>query len=119
MGGTPLLVKPLPPDLAEGVYAAALKHLGIYGDTAEERIEKLLEKSGQDILSQIPPFLPLLPIVDEDIVTSAETFAKYTGGGVESKWCGSILVGDCELDVRAHTHSAFCDVAELILARQV
>ncbi|KAI1609116.1 putative carboxylesterase [Exophiala viscosa] len=97
MGGTPLLLKPLPGFVAEATYSSVVDQLGLASLTAEERVRALLTISAEDVLSKVPPSAPLMPVVDGSVVPTPFTFSDYasisTGQG-----CESLLIGDCAFD---------------------
>jgi len=101
MGGSPLLVKPVPPPFAESIYAAVVGKLGLAEKAPEERIQALKNATIEDLLSATAQ-LPLLPSVDGELITAPATFSRWsfqdkTLPGTE--WCESIMIGDCEMDV--------------------
>lgn len=102
MGGTPLLMKPLLPAVADHIYLSVLEKLGISASTSKERLEALLTTSTEDVLGKVPPSLPLLPIVDGDIVQAPASFATY-GNNSTMQTCGPLLIGDCGFDVYTPT----------------
>ena len=101
MGGTPLLLKPLPSQVAESIYASAVDRLGLSAMTVEERIKALKETTAEDLLAATAN-LPLLPVIDRELITVPATFSQWSFkekllSGTD--WCESIMIGDCEMDV--------------------
>lgn len=102
MGGTPLLLKPLPLGVTESTYTALAEKLGFIVMTSEERIKALKAARPEDLLAATAS-LPLLPVIDGDLITVPGTFSQWSFKekllpGTE--WCDSIMIGDCEMDVR-------------------
>jgi hypothetical protein len=101
MGGTPLLLKPLPPQVTETTYTAVVNTLGLTAMTPEKRIEALKEATAGDLLAATEN-LPMLPVIDGDLITVPATFSQWPFKknllpGID--WCESIMIGDCEMDV--------------------
>lgn len=103
MSGTYLLVQPLPYSVHEEGYRQAMKALGLENATPEERIKALLETPPQDLISKIPPSVPVAPAVDGDLIPSALTYAQTadkTEKTLKAKaWCKDLLIGDAQIDV--------------------
>jgi hypothetical protein len=102
MGGTPLLLKPLPLEVTELSYTAAAEKLGFATMMPEERMKALKAARPEDLLAATA-HLPLLPVIDGDLITVPGTFSQWSWKekllpGTE--WCDSIMIGDCEMDVR-------------------
>ncbi|KAL2222273.1 putative carboxylesterase [Thermoascus aurantiacus ATCC 26904] len=102
MSGTYLLVQPLPYSVHEEGYRQAMKALGLENATPEERIKALLETPPQDLISKIPPSVPVAPAVDGDLIPSALTYAQTadkTEKTLKAKaWCKDLLIGDAQID---------------------
>ncbi|KAI1611228.1 carboxylesterase-like protein [Exophiala viscosa] len=104
MGGSSLLMKPLPMPVAEYAYGRVLDAVNI--DTSlssEEKLKSLLEIPAETFLSSIGPDVPLLAVHDEDYIRYPSSFAQWTQQGERSqypgmKWCDRIMVGDCQFD---------------------
>ena len=106
MGGTSLLMKPLPPFVAEPTYQAVLSNLGIDASLSpQDQLEKLLSTSSDDILSKIGSDVPLLPVLDGDVITSSPNFKQFESPselrGIlpGARWCRRVMLGDCQHDV--------------------
>jgi hypothetical protein len=105
MSGTTLMLQPLPPPVPEFVYSAVIKSLGAESLSSEERIEKLLELSDDQLATLVPPSLPLLPVVDHEIIPGNLNFAQVSSKDDPSvslpgrDWCEELLIGDCQFDV--------------------
>lgn len=101
-GGTGLLLKPLPPFVHEMTYKTVLGNLGISELSPEDRVKALLTMPINDILSKVPPGLPLFPVIDGTTIPGAPTFtdiSSKTSSLPGKKWCEGLLIGDNELDV--------------------
>jgi hypothetical protein len=106
MSGTTLMLQPLPPQVPEFVYANAIETLGAQDLSSRDRIKKLLDLPAKDLATLIPPNLPLLPVVDGEIIPGTANFdqmlSKEDPSGVPipgRQWCEELLVGDCQFDV--------------------
>lgn len=98
MGGTPLLLKPLPMGAADGVFETVCEALGLQNVPAEERVKQLLSKDPSEILAAVPSSLPFMPVIDDDVVLSSPSFATWASLP-RGTWCKRLMIGDCELDV--------------------
>jgi hypothetical protein len=106
MSGTTLMLQPLPPQVPEFVYATAIKSVGAEELSSQERIQNLLDLPAEDLATLIPPTLPLIPVVDGDIIPGNVNFEQMSSkddpSGVPMpgrKWCEELLIGDCQFDV--------------------
>ncbi|KAE9375345.1 alpha/beta-hydrolase [Stipitochalara longipes BDJ] len=100
MGGTPLLLKPLPLEVTESTYAAAIDKLGFASMTTEERA-KALKEVAPDILLAATANLPMMPVIDRELITVPATFSQWSFKDKllpGTEWCESIMMGDCEMD---------------------
>lgn len=57
----------------------------------------------ETVLSIIGPDVPLLPVVDGDIITAKATFTQWGSSDISSvvpgvEWCRRVLLGDCQND---------------------
>jgi hypothetical protein len=103
MGGTPLLLKPLSPEVAESTYTAAMDKLGFSALSFKERIKAVKETVIEDLLAATAN-LPLLPVIDGELLTVPATFSQWSFKEKllpGTDWCESIMIGDCEMDVSA------------------
>lgn len=106
MGGTPLLLKPIPTQVAESVYTAVLEKLGLTASSPEERVKALKDAPVEKLLEATSNF-PLLPIMDGDLVTVPATFSQWSSQEKSlpgTEWCENIMIGDCEMDVGLNLH---------------
>jgi hypothetical protein len=104
MGGTALLLKPVPYFVHDMTYQAVLKHLGITADTAEERVQALLKMPAAEIGAKLPPGLPLFPAIDNDLIPAPAEFSGIADPESPAlpgrTWCKALFIGDNQLDVR-------------------
>ncbi|OAL42550.1 para-nitrobenzyl esterase [Pyrenochaeta sp. DS3sAY3a] len=104
LGGTSLLMKPLPLFVADISYSTVLRNLQYNGDgSAEDQLASLLAVAPETVLSSIGPDVPLLPVVDGDIIKANATFAQWESSDISSvvpgvDWCRRALLGDCQND---------------------
>ena len=105
MSGTTLMMQPLPPQVPEFVYSTILKSLDAEELSSNERIKKLLSLSDTEVATLAPPSLPLLPVVDHDLIPGNVNFAQISskqGPPISipgRHWCEELLIGDCQFDV--------------------
>lgn len=103
MGGTTLLMKPLPTFVHEMTYKTVVEALGLSAKTPEERISILKKTPAEELLSRLPPGLPLQPVMDGDFIPTAATFkdvADLHSATMPGKsWCKGLLIGNNQLDV--------------------
>jgi hypothetical protein len=105
MSGTSLMLQPLPPFLPEIVYSAVIKSLDAGELSIQERIKMLLDLPNDKLAILVPPGLPLLPVVDNDLIPGNLNFAQVSSKETPSvslpgrTWCEEVLVGDCQFDV--------------------
>lgn len=114
MGGTPLLLNPLPKAVADATYLSVLQDLGLASLTAEERVSALLTVKPEEVLSKVPPSTPLLPVLDDEIVRTSFTFANYASIS-DGQSCESLLIGDCGFDVSAPASRPVITVCKLTI----
>jgi len=105
MSGTSLTMKPLPPPVSEFAYSSVIDMFGLKGLSGSERIKALLELPAEKLLS-VPPNIPLMPVIDGDLIRNTLDFAHVSSKEDSSeldmpgrKWCKDLLIGDCQFDV--------------------
>ncbi|KAH7085327.1 carboxylesteras-like protein [Paraphoma chrysanthemicola] len=121
MSGTPIMLKPLPAAVAEMSYASIIKNFGLEDASVEERIERLMSASPEELAEMTPMSIPLLPcLVDDDIgaitapslsnhedavMPSRTTFAGLAATETAQsdavpgfKWCEALLIGSTKHD---------------------
>jgi hypothetical protein len=121
MGGTPLLLKPLPPQAAESAYTAVVDKLGLGAMDPEERI-KALKETAPEVLLAATAALPMLPVIDGELITVPATFSQWSFKEKPlpgTKWCESIMIGDCEMDVSMEPCQYHCLADMLSVKRGV
>lgn len=105
MGGTNLLMKPLPESVTEATYQTVLKKLGLQNLSPSNQVKALLELDAQNISSSVSPGTPLLPSLDGQMVIKEGRIAEiYQGCSCTvdlpgRNWCNEIMIGDCQMDV--------------------
>ena len=106
MGGTSLLMRSLPAAVHEATYDTVMGILGLRDLTAEDRIATLVKMPSEEVFSKIPPQVPLLPLIDGDIIPAPSLFpgiADRSETGTSAlpgkAWCSDLLIGDCQSDV--------------------
>jgi hypothetical protein len=105
MSGTPLMLQPLPSPVGDFVYSNVIKSLDAESLSSQGRIQKLLDLSNEALATLVPPSLPLLPIVDGEIIPGNINFAEISSKEGPSvsipgrRWCEELLIGDCQFDV--------------------
>ncbi|KAF2843909.1 alpha/beta-hydrolase [Plenodomus tracheiphilus IPT5] len=104
LGGTSLLMKPLPPFVADVIYSTILQKLQCDSSRpAEDQLASLLAVAPEAVLSTIGPDVPLLPLVDGDIITTNATFTQWGSSDIATvvpgvEWCSRVLLEDCQND---------------------
>lgn len=107
MGGTNLLMQPLPQMVAESTYKSIVVRLGLGELPPSERVRHLVAIDTERVLSVIRPTDLLLPTLGGAAeVTNNHTYAEIyqgTAGPLNlpgRDWCQQVMVGDCHMDVR-------------------
>ncbi|KAH5347573.1 hypothetical protein HBI33_223380 [Parastagonospora nodorum] len=102
MSGTPLMLRPLPLPVAETSYASIVQAFGLENASTSERVQRLRTVSPEDLVANTALSVPLLPVLDGDILPEATTFAKLASHDHASlpgmQWCESLMIGDCQHD---------------------
>jgi hypothetical protein len=106
IGGTHLMMPPVPQEVQEHVYRSVVDTLQLGDLSPEERINHLLTIPAKDIYSKFGFGLPLLPAVDSQLFTHVESFAQIVKKDEDAQkrmpgkvWCKSLLIGDAQFDV--------------------
>lgn len=105
MGGTNLLMKPLPEGVNEQNYEKVLHLLNLNHLPAQERVKALRNMPAEDILAALPPGLPFLPTTGGDLDLPINNFEETYLGESQGimhpgkSWCKEIMIGDCQMDV--------------------
>ncbi|KAK5206760.1 hypothetical protein LTR41_007753 [Exophiala xenobiotica] len=104
MGGSSLLMKPLPVAVAEYAYSRVLGAVGIdISLSLEEKLKALFETPVETFLNNIGPDVPLLPVHDEEYIKYPSSFAQWAQPDLQAqipglRWCDCVMVGDCQFD---------------------
>ncbi|GME34882.1 putative carboxylesterase protein [Neofusicoccum parvum] len=107
MAGTPIMMKPLPPAVAEHTYSAITAAFGLTSLSPADRISALRTLPIADLLSKAPPGLPLIFVADGDTVKETPSHASLApslGPSGSSPWCAELLAGWCGYDANILTH---------------
>jgi hypothetical protein len=123
MAGTSLIGKPLPPPVSEFAYASVIEALGLQTHSEHDRVDALLKVPVGKILALFPPFsLPLMPVVDGDLIPGPVSFpqisSKVDQPGFSlpgKKWCEELLIGNCQFDVSARDYYSFYRILKHVL----
>ncbi|KAF2869112.1 carboxylesteras-like protein [Massariosphaeria phaeospora] len=106
MAGTPLMLKPLSLPRTEMTYGVIMEALGLETASAEDRIQRLLTITPDELVAKTPMAVPLGPFLDGDIIPSMTTFKALgdSSQNLESvapgrQWCTELMIGDCKHDV--------------------
>jgi hypothetical protein len=90
-------------------YQTVLEKLEISDLSAEERVTAILTMPVEDILSKVPPGLPLFPVIDGKTVPVLPTFSDIVDTSSTTipgkKWLKGLFIGDSQLDVRLIQYS--------------
>ena len=100
------MMKPLPPPLSEFAYDSVIQALGLKDLPTPERVEALQKLPAAELLTKVPPGIPLMPVVDGDLIPDAVSFLQISAPGEDvgfsipgKKWCEDLLIGDTQFDV--------------------
>lgn len=105
MGGTDLLMKPIPDFVTEGIYNTIEKRLGLDDLSPSERVEALVNMESEKILQNTSPSDPLWPSQGSELNLVVHTYEEIYHGVqgplklLGRQWCKQIMVGDCQMDV--------------------
>ncbi|PCG94964.1 Carboxylesterase, type B [Penicillium occitanis (nom. inval.)] len=112
MSGTSLALPPISPEVAETAYALCLKTLGIQELSETNRVRDIVHGPSPKLWTNIPAYIPLRPVIDNDIVFRGPTHEDFSSGPfqVEAvlpgvKWCRRVLIGDCQSDASIFSYS--------------
>ncbi|KAK7540524.1 Alpha/Beta hydrolase protein, partial [Phyllosticta citribraziliensis] len=108
LGGSPLLMKSLSPEIAEANYRAVISAFGLADLPPAERLDRLRTLPPVELLTKVPPSVILGPVVDGESVREAHDFDQLKEQ-VErmpgAQWCREMLLGCCSLDVSIFTYT--------------
>jgi hypothetical protein len=105
MGGTNLLMPPLPDQVTELTYKTIIDRLGLGALSPSERVKALVQMESGAILSAVRPGDALLPSLGGSLGLKAYSYADiYQGmaGALDlpgRSWCERFMIGDCQFDV--------------------
>lgn len=94
-------MKPVPISVAGGICDIVMAKLGLAAKLTTDEKLKALKDASIEQLATAAEQLPMLPIIDGEYVKSAATFSKWSFQDSPmpgTKWCESIMMGDCEMD---------------------
>ncbi|KAH8595663.1 putative carboxylesterase [Bisporella sp. PMI_857] len=99
MSGTPLMLKPLSPVIAESIYQTVTSILGLGNLPGEERVTALTAIPAAELLSKLPPGLPFMPVLDGHVLKNEISFAQLQDGTGPSQSPNiNLLIGSCDMD---------------------
>ncbi|KAJ5382245.1 carboxylesterase [Penicillium concentricum] len=104
MGGTNLLVKPLPEIVNEHNYGQLLQSLNLQDLSPEDRVKELEVLPAERILASLSPGMAFLPSSGGDLNLPTNNFEEIYLGKSQGathpgkSWCKQIMIGDCEMD---------------------
>jgi len=100
------MFKPLPVEVSEIAYASVCKAWGIDDLSGPDRVKALLNVSVEHLLIKVSPNVPLMPVIDEEILAEAATYSQVKNLSSDhtlflpgKHWCEELLIGDCQFDV--------------------
>ncbi|RAL15753.1 putative carboxylesterase [Aspergillus homomorphus CBS 101889] len=102
MSGNRFFSSSLPYEIHEQSYQRAVAALGLADMSSEQRLNTLLNTSGEELVEKIPPSIIPRFAVDGDFVPPAMTYAQLadrTNHFPKGKdWCQELMVGDAQID---------------------
>ncbi|EKG10490.1 hypothetical protein MPH_12348 [Macrophomina phaseolina MS6] len=100
MSGTPLMMKPLPPPVAEHTYATVLDAFNLAHLSPPDRLHALRTLPIPDLLSKAPLGAPLIFVEDGDSVRASPSHADLQPSlaPAAGTWCTELLSGWCGAD---------------------
>lgn len=107
MGGTNLLMRPLPDPVTELTYRGYVDRLGLGSLSAAERVQALVALADEKIVAAFSPADAFLPASGGELGLIDHTYAEIYEGDAGPlvlpgrRWCEKIMIGDCQLDVSA------------------
>lgn len=76
--------------------------LGLDGIPPGEFAQRLLDIPVEEFWTKIPPTIPMIPVIDGDIIPAQATLRMFSQGVPEipgHHWVDSIMMGQAQLDV--------------------
>lgn len=104
LSGSPLMMRPLPSFVANGVYKEVMTILGFQHLPVAERILALSEMPAAELLQKLPPGLPFLPVLDGCTIKKDTKFSDLASNKAELPENINILIGSCDMDVCKSFH---------------
>ncbi|KAL1889728.1 hypothetical protein Sste5346_008714 [Sporothrix stenoceras] len=105
LSGSSLLLPPVAAEVSEAAYSRAVHALDLEGLPSLDRIKALVDGPETLLYEKITPDIPLLPVIDSDLVHSRPTFETFSQGPGTIKpslpgatWCRRLFIGDCAFD---------------------
>ncbi|OJI91469.1 hypothetical protein ASPTUDRAFT_198432 [Aspergillus tubingensis CBS 134.48] len=104
MGGTNLLMRPLPDPVTELTYRGYVDRLGLGSLSAAERVQALVALDDEKIVAAFSPADAFLPASGGELGLIDHTYAEIYEGDAGPlvlpgrRWCEKIMIGDCQLD---------------------
>jgi hypothetical protein len=105
MGGTNLLMKPLPEIANEQVYTQLLQLLNLEDLPAESRVKEMEDLPAERIVASLAPGMAFMPSSGGDLNLPTNSFEEIYRGESDGvphlgrSWCKQIMIGDCQMDV--------------------
>lgn len=100
------MLKPLPLSVAEAAYGLIMKAFDLETNSVQERVQRLLSVTSDELVAKTPMAAPLVPFLDGEFVTTTTTFAKLSEASANTtsivpgrEWCSELMIGDCQHDV--------------------
>lgn len=103
MGGTSLY-RPIQQEVAEVSFKTATQRFGIENLPPEQQVQALLKVPAKELPIKLMG-VPIMPVVDGDIIPATTTYKTLLDSDSTLKlfpglkWCKRILFGDCQFDV--------------------
>lgn len=84
MRGNSLLMKPLPLSVAEQSYSATLKALEVDESLSnQEKANLLFNIPPENFVAKVGPQIPLIPVLDGEIISANITYARWESPDLE------------------------------------
>ena len=81
-----------------------LQSLGLEDLAVADRLKAMLSIPVESFYEKVSPAVPLLPVIDDELIPGMLNFHQISTDGIKvvlpgTKWCESLLIGDCKFDV--------------------
>lgn len=103
LGGCPPLMGQLPLSTADHRATDIAKLLGLDDIDTPENVQRLIDMPSSELLGKIPPTLPMVPIIDGEIIPTAFSFENFADSADKIPGYRSVqavMLGNSTLDVR-------------------